>query len=46
VIKPFSGKPVVSECSATIVSLYLEWIEREVLKNEIEETEIFIENVR
>ena len=46
VIKPFSGKPVVSECSATIVSLYLEWIEREVLKNEIEETEIFVRDGR
>jgi len=35
-IKAFNDRMMVSECSATIIVKYLDWIETEILKNEIE----------
>jgi V8-like Glu-specific endopeptidase len=38
VIETFNGRIVISECSATIIVKYLDWIEMEVLNNNDEKT--------
>jgi hypothetical protein len=35
VITIFKDEPIISECSATIIANYVDWIEMEVVKNEI-----------
>jgi len=45
VIEVFNGRIIVSECSATIIVKYLDWIESEV-KNENEEINTIVENER
>ena len=45
VIEAFNGRIVVSECSATIIVKYLDWIESEV-KNENKEIDTIVENER
>jgi len=45
VIETFNGRIVVSECSATIIVKYLDWIESEV-KNENKEIDTIVENER
>ena len=45
VIETFNGRIVVSECSATIIVKYLDWIESEV-KNEIEQIDTIVEDER
>jgi len=45
VIKTFNGRIVVSECSATIIVKYLDWIETEI-KNEMGQTIKIVEDGR
>ena len=45
VIEAFNGRIIVSECSATIIVKYLDWIEEEV-KNENKEIDTIVENER
>jgi len=45
VIEAFNGRIVVSECSATIIVKYLDWIESEV-KNENKEIDTIVEDER
>jgi hypothetical protein len=35
VIRIFKNESIISECSATIIAKYIDWIEMEVIKNEI-----------
>ena len=46
VIEAFNGRIVVSECSATIIVKYLDWIDIEVLKNEIGQINKTVEDER
>jgi len=46
VIETFNGRIVVSECSATIIVKYLDWIDLEILKNEIGQTSKTVEDGR
>ena len=46
VIEAFNGIIIVSECSATIIVKYLDWIDIEVLKNEIGQINKTVEDER
>ena len=46
VIKTFNDRIVVSECSATIIVKYLDWMEEEILENETREIIETVENGR
>jgi len=46
VIEIFNGRIIVSECSATIIVKYLDWIETEILKNEIKQIVEIVEDGR
>ena len=46
VIKAFNDRILISECSATIIVKYLDWIEMEILKNEIGTVDKIVEDER
>ena len=46
VIVVFNDRIIVSECSATIIVKYLDWIETEILKNEIKQIVEIVEDGR